>query len=134
METSSKRAWQIRAAVLAIFVLGFAAGALTSRTYFARQAWPSVEARRDRFALMLDRLNLTAEQRGQAEKILQDSRARVIDLRKESEPRLAEVRQQTDERMRAVLTPQQWAQWQQMAGEMRKRRGRGYGAPPGERQ
>lgn len=132
METNSKRAWQIRAAVLAIFVLGFAAGALTSRTYYARQAGPSVEGRRDRFAQMLDRLNLTTEQRGQVEQIFKDSRARVIDVRKESEPRFAEVRQQTDERLRAVLTPQQWEQWQQMAGEMRKRGGRRRGGPFGQ--
>lgn len=122
MENSNKRKWQIRGAVLAIFVLGFVAGALTITAYHAGRGQRVSDGRRDRYEQMLDRLHLTTEQRTQVEQILKDSRTQVINIRKESAPRFEEVRQQTDERLQAVFTPQQWDQWRQMANEMRGRR------------
>ena len=122
MENSSKRQWQIRGAVLAIFVLGFVAGALTITAYNAGRGRFASEGRRDHYEQMLDRLHLTAEQRPQVEQIMKDSRTELIKMRRESEPRFAELRRQTDERLQAVFTTQQWEQWQQMGTEMRRRR------------
>lgn len=122
MENSSKRKWQIRGAVLAIFVLGFVAGALTITAYQAGRGRLPSESRRDRYEQLLDRLNLTAEQRPQVEQIMRDSRTELIKMRKESEPRFVELRRQTDERLQAILTRQQWEQWQQLGSEMRRRR------------
>ena len=47
---------------------------------------------------------------------------RMIEIRKQSSPRFREVRQQTDERLKTILTPEQWSQWQRMTSEMRGRR------------
>ena len=122
MENNSKRQWQVRGAVLAIFLLGFVAGALTITAYQAGRGRFNADGRRDRYEQMLDRLNLTAEQRPQVEQILKDSRAEVFKMRRESEPRFAELRRQTDERLQAILTPEQWERWRQMGREMRRRR------------
>ncbi len=122
MENNGRRKWQIRAAVLGIFLLGFLAGALSLHTYHKRRSPVTVENRRDRFEQMLDRLGLTADQRARVEQIMKEARSQMIEVRKQSEPRVNEIRKQTDEQLQAVLTPEQWQQWQR---EMRGRRRRG---------
>ncbi|MGE0131781.1 MAG: periplasmic heavy metal sensor [Blastocatellales bacterium] len=125
MENNNKRKWQIRAAVLLIFLLGFLAGALSLNVYHRqRSSFPRGSGGRERYEQMINRLNLTTEQRTQVDQIMKDARARMIEIRKQSEPRIGEARQQTDERMKAVLTPEQWSQWQRMMSEMRERRRR----------
>jgi len=119
--------WNLRIAVLAIFALGFVAGALSLNIYRSYRFGRQLDQGRDRFERMLDRLQLTGEQRPQVEKILSDARMQIIDLRRQSEPRMREVREQTDQRLQTVLTKEQWEKFKQMRGEMggwRRRRGR----------
>jgi hypothetical protein len=127
MENNGKAQWRIRAAVIGVFLLGCLAGALCMNVYRA-QFWRSLrEPRGERFEQMLNRLNLTAEQRTQMEQIIKESRSQLVEIRRQSEPRYKEIRKQTDERLQAVLSAQQWQQWQQMTREMRGRRNRGFG-------
>lgn len=127
METSSKSKWQIRLAVLLIFVIGFVAGALTMNLYREQSRPYSQRGGRGgfRFERVMNRLNLTPEQETQVKEIFDDARAKLIELRKESGPKFGDVRRETDERLRAVLTAEQWEQFQQIVGENRGRRGRG---------
>ena len=123
MEENNKRKWQIRAAILVIFLLGFLAGALTLNVYNRQRfSFQRGVGGRERYEQMINRLNLTKEQRAQVDQIMKDARSRMIQIRKQSEPLVGEVRQQTDERMKAALTPEQWRQWRQMTNEMRERR------------
>jgi len=125
MEKTTKNKWQVRAAALVIFVLGFAAGSLAFNAY---QKWSRTGAqanRQNRFEEMLDRLELNAEQKTQVHQILGDTRQQLQALRKESEPRFDEIRQRADERLQKVLTPEQWKQFQQIRDEMRSRGRRG---------
>jgi Spy/CpxP family protein refolding chaperone len=78
-------------------------------------------SRQDRFEKMLDRLNLSADQKTQVHQILSDTRGQLQTLRKESEPRFEEIRRQADERLQKVLTPEQWQQFQKERSEMRGR-------------
>jgi protein CpxP len=126
MEISNKSKWQVRVAALLIFVLGVAAGALALNGY---QRWSRSRAegtRQQRFERMLDRLQLSADQKTQVHQILSQTREQLQNLRKESEPRFATIRQQADERLQKVLTPEQWKQFQQERDAMRGhgRRGR----------
>jgi periplasmic protein CpxP/Spy len=119
MEIVNKSKWNLRIAVLAIFALGFVAGALSLNIYRSYNF-----SRRGHFEQMLDRLQLTPEQRTQVEKILSDARTQLMD---EQRQRMREVREQTDQRLQTVLTPEQWEKFKQMRGEMgdwRRRRGR----------
>jgi Spy/CpxP family protein refolding chaperone len=136
MDRIAKGKWQVRLAALAVFVLGFAAGALALNAY---RAWSAGgirgEHRRDRFEQMAERLQLSEEQRAQVKQILSETRAHLRALHKESEPRFEEIRRQTDERLQQVLTPEQFQQFQQMKAEPRRGRGgprgrRGGGGPP----
>ena len=123
MDRVRKNSWLVRAAALVIFILGFAAGALAPAAY---RAW-SREGRRDRFEKMSDELKLSPEQQEQMRQIFGETRNRLETLRKESEPRFAEIRRDADERMKQVLTPEQWEQFSKSRGDGRGRGRRGGG-------
>lgn len=116
MNNSNQNKWQLRLAAIIIFVLGAAAGALAPRAY---DAWFSIsrQSRQARFEQMLDRLQLSAEQRTQVKQVFDDTRGRLAALRRESRPRVDEIRRQADERLQQVLTPEQWQQFQRMMEE-----------------
>ena len=122
MKSNHNRKWQIRAAVLGIFTLGFLAGALALNVYHAKHASSLGDSRPNRFEQMVNRLQLSPEQKSEVDQIMSETRKQFVELRKQSEPRFEEIRKRTDERMQAVLTPQQWQQWQQMTNESRQRR------------
>ncbi len=125
METTNKSKWTVRIAAIVIFLLGFAAGALALNVY---RTWSRsrVEVnRQDRFEQMLDRLQLSADQKTQVHQILGDARSRLEAVRKQSEPQINEIRQQTDERLQKVLTPEQWGRFRQERDELRSRGRRG---------
>jgi Spy/CpxP family protein refolding chaperone len=120
MEKTSKSKWQVRIAAILIFVLGFAAGALALNVYH-RWARTRDQANIQAFDQMLDRLQLTSDQKTQVHQIFTDTRQQLQALRKESDPRVTAIRQQTDDRLQKVLTPDQWKQFQQMKDERRSR-------------
>ena len=125
MNTIQKGKWQVRVAALVIFVVGFAAGALALNVYKRWERTGAGMSRQDRFDKMLDRLNLSADQKTQVHQILSDTRGQLQTLRKESEPRFEEIRRQADERLQKVLTPEQWQQFQKERSELRGRGRRG---------
>jgi Spy/CpxP family protein refolding chaperone len=122
MDKNNRSKWQVRIAVILIFVLGFLAGALALNVY---QKWRTgAQAHRQEFDQMVDRLQLNGDQKTQVQQIFSDARSQLQALRKDADPRVAEIRQHTDERLQKVLTPDQWKQFQQMREERRsKRRG-----------
>ena len=123
MNNTAGNKWQVRIAVVVIFLLGFAAGMLALNAYrgWARRAGPG----NDRFEQMSARLQLNADQKTKMQQVLGDTREQLRALRKESEPRVSEIRKQTDLRVQQILTPEQWQRFHQMRDEMRSRRGRG---------
>src|SRR6185503_17119908 len=127
MNSNTKTKWQVRLAALMIFVIGFIAGALAMNIYRGQRGPSAYGDRRGRFEETLDKLNLTQDQKNQVKAIFDDARAQLGQLRKESEPKFREVRKQTDERLKAVLEPGQWEQFQQIMSEARK--GRSHGKP-----
>jgi len=127
MDIIKKGKWQLRVAVIIIFLLGFAAGALALNGYKRWGRTGAEASRQNRFEDMLDRLQLNADQKTQVHQILSDSRTQLHALRKESEPRFDEIRRQADERLQKVLTAEQWKQFQQERETMRGRGRRGKG-------
>jgi len=124
MEAANKNKWQVRIAIVAIFALGFVAGALALnvyRTYHPAHAqW---EDRGKMFERALDGLNLSTDQRNKVDEILADTRTQLKDLRKESQPRFTQVREQTRQRLQQVLTAEQWQQFQEATKQARGDRG-----------
>lgn len=129
MNINSKSKWQVRLAALVIFIIGFAGGALAFNAYqkWSRQPGSRAGDRAARFEAMLDRLQLSNEQKTQVKQILDETRQQLDGLRKESEPRFVSIRQQADERLQKVLSAEQWKQFQQERDSMRGRGRRGRG-------
>lgn len=119
MNNITKNTWQVRVAAAIIFVLGFTAGILALNIYRGVTRADG----RDRFEQMSERLNLNADQKTKVQQIFGDTREQLRALRRESEPRVNDIRQQADERLKQVLTEEQWRQFQSMRNEMRGRRG-----------
>jgi Spy/CpxP family protein refolding chaperone len=125
MDSKTKSKWQVRLAVLVIFAIGFVAGGLAVNFYRDHNRPGQSSMMRGGFNRVIERLNLNPEQKEQVEAIFEEARAKLIEIRKESGPKFREVRTQTDERLKAVLTPEQWEQFQQMTKENRSRRRHG---------
>lgn len=125
MDSKTKSKWQVRLAVLIIFAIGFVAGGLAMNFYRDQRGPSQFASTRGGFNRVVERLNLSPEQKTQVEAIFEEARAQLIAIRKESGPKFRDVRKQTDERMRAVLTPEQWEQFQQIMKESRGRRRHG---------
>ncbi|HVF43265.1 MAG TPA: periplasmic heavy metal sensor [Pyrinomonadaceae bacterium] len=134
MDKLKRNTWLVRVAAIAIFVLGFAAGALAPRAYRAWDRGGPQGERGDRIERLKGELDLTPEQVSQVRQIFGDTRAQLQALRKESEPRFAEIRRQADERMRQVLTPEQWEQFQKTRDKGGRRGRGGRGGGDGERK
>lgn len=124
MENTTRSKWQLRGAIIMVFVLGFVAGALALNLY---RGWARRPPRGDRFEQLSKRLQLSDDQKPKVKQIFGDSREQLSALRKESEPRVTEIQQQTDQRLKEVLSADQWQRFEQMRSEMRSRRGRGEG-------
>ena len=132
MNSPTKSKWQLRAAAVLIFLLGVAAGTLAPLAYRGWVRGGGPHRRGDRFEQMLERLELNDGQKAQVKQILGETREQFRALRRETGPREQEIRRRTDERLRQVLTPEQWEKFRT---EMRERRGPGRGGrrgpPPG---
>lgn len=120
MNNIIRNRWQVRVAAAIIFVLGFTAGILALNIYRGLVRADG----RDRFEQLSERLNLNADQKTKVQQILSDTRDQLRALRRESEPRVDEIRRQADERLKQVMSEEQWQQFQTMRDE-RGRRGRG---------
>lgn len=124
MNNITRNRWQVRVAAAIIFVLGFTAGILALNIYRGLARADG----RDRFEHLSERLNLNTDQKTKVQQILGDTRDQLRALRRESAPRVDEIRRQADERLKQVLSEEQWQQFQNMRNE--RRRGRG---PRGDR-
>lgn len=125
MNKTTKNRSLVWLAVLGIFALGFASGLLTLNIYHR----PGANGRGGdlpflRVNTLAERLDLSAEQQAEVEKIFNEARAQVAELRKQSEPKFAEIRQHTDTRLQQILSPEQWEKFQQIKSTMREQRGR----------
>jgi Spy/CpxP family protein refolding chaperone len=149
-----KRAGSARLLAVALLLGVFSAGALTgaaaNRLLEAREAGPVMT--RDRFersppertgtrvqfgrspATMLEqRLDLSAEQVAEIESIFEGRRVRTEAILRDFQPRLQAQRDSADVEIRAVLTSEQAAEFDELVREGRGR-GRDFRVTPGERR
>jgi len=130
MESINSEKWRVRLSIVAIFLLGFIAGGLAVNLYRPGKA-NSVDNRppsgfhHGGFEGIIKSLNLDDHQKQQVEQILGDTRQRLQEVHRASAPQLAEIRKQTRERLKTVLTEDQWNQFQQAIKEREERQDRG---------
>ena len=102
-------------------VLLIAALAITGVLAVARQA-PSRDQR------LVASLNLTADQKGKVDPVLEDAAQKLRAIRTDTalsdddkKTRSAAVSKETDEKLKAILTDDQWKKLQQLRGEGKKK-------------
>jgi hypothetical protein len=128
METKNSSQTKARLIVVSVFVIGFAAGALSLNLYQQMTSSKEKNGRRGgpEFLIqrMNDRIGLTAEQQDQIRKILDETNEKYREIRSELEPRIKDfeprfnsVREQSRDRIRALLTPEQLPKYEKMIEE-----------------
>ena len=126
MENSANSRSKARLIVVSVFVIGFAAGALSLNLY--QRLNPS--SKRDggprggtEFLIkrMNDQIGLKSDQQDQIKKILDETNDKYRELRKELDPaikpfesRFNAVREESRNRIRALLTPEQLPKYEEM--------------------
>src|SRR5215813_1174700 len=78
MDSKTRKKWEVRLAVLILFVTGFIAGGLAMNLYHSRD-W-SPRSGRGSFEHVLDKLNLTQDQRVEVTAIFEDARKQLNEL------------------------------------------------------
>lgn len=119
MNSSSKFNWQVRAAVLSVFLLGFVAGALALNAYHVWFA-AAPPTKQQRFERIFDELSLSDAQKSEVQKIVGETREEIQSLRRESEPRVKEIRGRADERFQKVFNAEQWQKFQTLRDELKE--------------
>lgn len=119
MNSNNKFNWQVRVAVLSVFLLGFVAGALALNAYHVWFA-ASTQTKQQRFEQIFDELSLSDQQKTEVQKIVGETREEIKALRKESEPRVKEIRGRADERFQKIFTPEQWQKFQNLRDNLRE--------------
>jgi len=134
MESSTNSQSKARLIVVSVFVIGFAAGALSLNLYQQLTSSSKPGGPRGGAEFMIKRMNeqvgLASDQQEQIKKILDETSEKYRELRKEMdpaiknfEPRFNAVREESRDRIRALLTPEQLPKYEKMVekhDEMRK--------------
>jgi Spy/CpxP family protein refolding chaperone len=119
MNSETKDKWQIRAIVLAVFLLGVLSGGLGWHVY---ESWTSASNKswkQKKIDLIFNQLDLNDAQRTEVQKIIAETRESMQKLRDEQEPRVQEIRKRADEKLRGVLSDEQYKQFVQLRDKMR---------------
>ncbi len=130
MESRTNSQAKARLLVIAVFVIGFAAGALSLNLYqrFTSSHSNNNADPRDRAAVFIqrmdERMSLTGAQKDQIHTIIEGTRKKYGDIREEMEPymkqyepRFDAVRQQSRNEIRAVLNDKQLPEFEKMLEE-----------------
>ena len=101
---------------------------------------PGMRGRGPNFDMIAQQLNLTDDQKPKVKEILGGQREQMRDVfqnqdlsREDRMAKMKSIREDTDAKLKAVLTADQFEQWQKMEARMRgPRNGPPGGPPPGE--
>lgn len=118
-----------------VFVSGVVLGAVGHRFYLVSTApmRPSPEEVRKRVtAEYQQRLKLTDDQLAKLNIIMDETRARIEETRRQMHPAYQKIREEQQEKFREMLTPEQKAEYEKILKEREQRQkqgGRGAGGP-----
>jgi len=133
MESSTNSRSKARLIVVSVFVIGFAAGALSLNLYQQMTSSNNKGGPRGGAEFLIKRMNeevgLASDQQEQIKKILDETGEKYREIRKEMdpaiknfEPRFNTVRQESRDRIRALLTPEQLPKYEEMVQKHDKMR------------
>ena len=112
-----------------VFLLGASLGVLGT-LWAGRTGWaapsgpPSMRNKQGAAEWLTDELDLTAEQQQQLGPILDETATSYEAIRERVRPEYEQVRQQSREKIRAILTPEQKARFEELVRQMDEERAR----------
>jgi hypothetical protein len=110
--------------VLAVFLLGAAAGSLVSMRCCRHHDFKGVPPAEAIVKRLDKKLSLDDTQRTQILKIVTDTQAQMQELRKESKPKMDAIFSGSEDKVRAVLRPDQRAKYEEVIAKWKERRAR----------
>jgi len=134
MESSANSKSKARLIVVSVFVIGFAAGALSLNLYQQLNGSSRNDGGpRGGAEVLIKRMNqkvgLSSDQQEQIRKVLDETNEKYREIRKDMEPRIKDfsprfdaVRQESRDRIRSLLTPDQLPKFEKMIEEHDKMR------------
>ena len=133
MESSTNSQSKARLIVVSVFVIGFAAGALSLNLYQQLNPSSKREGPRGGAEVLLRKMNdevgLASDQQEQIKKIIDETREKYRAVREEMDPAIKPfeskfnaVRQESRDRIRALLTPEQLPKYEKMVTDHDKMR------------
>lgn len=128
METKTSSQTKARLIVVTVFVIGFAAGALSLNLYEQMTSSSKKDGPQHGTEFLIkrmdERVGLTTDQQDHIKKILDETSEKYREIRGEMEPRIKDfeprfnaVREQSRDRIRALLTPDQLPKYEKMIEE-----------------
>ena len=104
----------------------------------AKPATPPPGRGQQRMQQMVEKLGLTDDQKPKVEAVMKDQREKMTALRDDTalsqedrQAKAKEIMAATDVKMKAILTADQYAKWEQIRKDMRQRMQNGGGPRPG---
>jgi len=125
---SSKFNWQVRAAALSIFFLGFLGGALALNAYQVWYGAASSGVKSQRFERIFDQLDLSNAQKTDVQKILGDTRGEIQTLKKDCDAHVQEIRARSDDQFKEIFSSEQYEKFVNLREEFRQSRKTGSGS------
>ena len=125
MESNGLNRTKARLVIVAIFLFGFAGGALSMNLYTRATATTKVEnvpPRHYFFETLNQKCNLSPDQQAQIRGICDDTFNKFRDIGKQVEPQMNQARQEGRDRIRAILTKDQLPKFEELVSEMDKKR------------
>jgi hypothetical protein len=133
MESKSNSQSKARLIVLTVFIIGFAAGALSLNLYQRFTSSSNKFDPRDRTTFIInkmdDKMDLSGDQKSRIREILEGTAQQYLDIRREMEPfvkdfepKFDKVRQQSRSEIRTVLTEKQLPKYQEMTADQDRMR------------
>ncbi|HVG19497.1 MAG TPA: hypothetical protein VNI02_10615 [Blastocatellia bacterium] len=128
MESKTSSQTKARLIVMAVFVIGFAAGAFSLNLYQRLTSPASPRDNGDRTGFIIQKMNekmdLSSDQQARIREILDGTGKRYLEIRKKMEPHIKDfepqfnaVRQQSREEIRGVLNEKQLPKFEEMVRE-----------------
>jgi len=124
MEATTKARKEARILVFVVFLLGMLLGGVGNHLWGARvwgetQPAPAIKRVPGQFiAVMTQRLQLTPDQQKQFESMLDDTKTKLANLYGPVDQERDRIRMENRGRMRAVLTPEQQVQFDEVLKEL----------------
>jgi hypothetical protein len=133
MESKTTSQSKARLIVLTVFIIGFAAGALSLNLYQHFMSSGRNSDPRDRTTFIInkmdDKMDLSSDQKSRIREILEGTAQQYLEIRKKMEPfvkdfepQFNDVRQHSREQIRTVLSEKQLPKYQEMTEEQDRMR------------